>query len=74
MGLPNEEILRRFEDAAAYVAEHKEINNVLISGGDPLVLESKIIKRFLEVLDRIKHVRFIRIGSRVPVTLPSEAF
>ena len=71
VGLPNEEILERFEDAAAYVAEHQEINNVLISGGDPLVLESEVIKRFLEVLDKIKHVRFIRIGSRVPVTLPS---
>lgn len=71
VGLPNEEILRRFEDAAAYVAEHTEINNVLISGGDPLVLDTKIIKRFLEVLDRIKHLNFIRIGSRVPVTLPS---
>ena len=71
VGLPNEEILERFEDAAAYIAEHQEINNVLISGGDPLVLESEIIKRFLEVLDRIKHVRFIRIGSRVPVTLPA---
>ena len=71
VGLPNEEILRRFEDAAAYVAEHEEINNVLISGGDPLVLDSTIIKRFLEVLDRIKHVRFIRIGSRVPVTFPA---
>ncbi len=71
VGLPNEEILARFEDAAAYVAEHKEINNVLISGGDPLVLESEMIERFLEVLNRIKHVRFIRIGSRVPVTLPA---
>ena len=71
VGLPNEEILARFEDAAAYVAKHREINNVLISGGDPLVLDSEIIKRFLEVLDRIKHVRFIRIGSRVPVTLPA---
>jgi len=71
VGLPNEEILARFEDTAAYVAEHKEINNVLISGGDPLLLESKIIERFLEVLDSIKHVRFVRIGSRVPVTLPS---
>jgi len=71
VGLPNEEILARFEDTAAYVAEHKEINNVLISGGDPLLLESKIIERFFEVLDRIKHVRFVRIGSRVPVTLPA---
>ena len=71
VGLPNEEVLRRFEDAAAYIAEHQEINNVLISGGDPLVLDSSIIKKFLEVLDRIKHVRFVRIGSRVPVTFPS---
>jgi lysine 2,3-aminomutase len=71
VGLPNEETLKRFEDAAAYIAKHREINNVLISGGDPLVLDSGIIKRFLEVLDKIKHVRFIRIGSRVPVTLPS---
>ncbi len=71
VGLPNEEILARFEDAAAYVAKHREINNVLISGGDPLVLDSEIITRFLEVLDKIKHIRFIRIGSRVPVTLPA---
>jgi lysine 2,3-aminomutase len=71
VGLPNEEILQRFEDAAAYIAKHQEINNVLISGGDPLVLDSEIIKRFLEVLDRIKHVKYIRIGSRVPVTLPA---
>ncbi len=71
VGLPNGEILRRFESAAAYVKKHKEINNVLISGGDPFVLESEIIKRFLEVLDRMKNIRFIRIGSRVPVTLPA---
>ncbi len=71
VGLPNEEILRRFEDAAAYVAVNKEINNVLISGGDPFMLETKIISRFLEVLDKIKHLNFIRIGSRVPVTFPS---
>jgi len=71
VGLPNEETLQRFEDAAAYIAKHHEINNVLISGGDPLMLDSKIINRFLEVLDRIKHVKYIRIGSRVPVTLPA---
>jgi len=70
VGLPNKEILRRFEDAAVYISKHQEINNVLISGGDPLVLESDVVKRFLEVLGRIKHVSFIRIGSRVPVTFP----
>jgi lysine 2,3-aminomutase len=70
VGLLSEEILKRFEDAAAYVAKHKEINNVLISGGDPLVLKNEIIERFLETLTNIDHLCFIKIGSRVPVTLP----
>jgi len=70
VGLQTEEILRHFEEAADYIAEHKEINNVLISGGDPLVLKNEIIERFLEKLEKIDHIDFIRIGSRVPVTLP----
>jgi lysine 2,3-aminomutase len=70
VGLPSGEILKRFEDAAAYIKEHEEINNVLISGGDPLVLKNGIIERFLEVLTKIDHLSFIRFGSRVPVTLP----
>jgi len=74
VGLPTDEILKRFEEAVAYVAEHKEINNVLISGGDPLVLKNEIIERFLEALSSIEHLKFVRIGSRVPVTLPSRLF
>lgn len=71
VGLPSEEILRHFEEAAEYISEHEEINNVLISGGDPLVLKNEIIERFLEKLEKIDHISFIRIGSRVPVTLPT---
>jgi KamA family protein len=71
VGLPSEEILKRFEEAADYIAKHEEINNVLISGGDPLVLKNEIIARFLEVLEGIDHINFVRIGSRVPVTLPA---
>ena len=71
VGLPTEEIVKRFEDAAEYIAQHEEINNVLISGGDPLVLKNKIIKRFLEILTSIDHLSFIRFGSRTPVTLPN---
>ena len=71
VGLPTQEILKRFEDAVAYITKHEEINNVLISGGDPLVLENEIIEYFLEALAKIKHLDFIRIGSRVIVTLPS---
>ncbi|MCW4046180.1 MAG: KamA family radical SAM protein [Candidatus Bathyarchaeota archaeon] len=71
VGLPTEEILKRFEEAAEYVANHEEINNVLISGGDPLVLKTEIIEQFLKALTKIDHLKFIRFGSRVPVTLPS---
>lgn len=74
VGLPSEEILKRFQEATEYIANHKEINNVLISGGDPLVLKNEIIERFLEILTKIDHLRFIRIGSRVPVTLPSRLY
>ncbi len=70
VGLPTREILKRFEDAAEYIRAHPEINNVLISGGDPLTLPNRLIDRFLRVLTSIPHVNFIRIGSRVPVTLP----
>jgi lysine 2,3-aminomutase len=71
VGLPTEEIVSRFEDAAQYIAEHEEINNVLISGGDPLVLSNEVIETFLEMLTNIDHLSFIRFGSRTPVTLPS---
>ena len=71
VGLPSEEILKRFEDAAEYIEKHEEINNVLISGGDPLVLSNDVIERFLEILTKIDHLRFIRFGSRTSVTLPS---
>jgi lysine 2,3-aminomutase len=63
--------VKRFEDAAEYIAEHEEINNVLVSGGDPLVLSNEIIETFLETLTKIDHLSFIRFGSRTPVTLPS---
>jgi lysine 2,3-aminomutase len=71
VGLASDEILKRFDDAADYIAKHDEINNVLISGGDPLVLKTEILESFLETLVKIDHLDFIRFGSRVPVTLPA---
>jgi len=71
VGLPNEEIVERFEDAANYIKQHEEINNVLISGGDPLLLSNKLVEHFLSTLSAIPHISFIRFGSRAPVTLPS---
>jgi len=70
VGLPSHEIISRFNQAVDYIKKHKEINNVLISGGDPFILPTKILKKFLEKLSPMRHIDFIRFGTRVPVTFP----
>lgn len=70
VGLPTEETVKRLEDAAEYINNHPEINNVLVSGGDPLMLSNETIARLLNVLTKIPHLNFIRFGSKVPVTFP----
>jgi KamA family protein len=70
VGLQTGEVLRRFTDAARYVEEHREITNVLLSGGDPLILQTRTLERMLERLSSIAHLKFVRIGTRVPVTFP----
>ncbi|HJZ92562.1 MAG TPA: KamA family radical SAM protein [Gemmataceae bacterium] len=57
-----------------YVARHREIRDVIVSGGDPLTLPVGKLKFFLDGLSRIKHVDVIRIGTRVPVTLPQRLY
>ncbi len=70
VGLPTEEILSKFNKAIKYISEHEEINNVLISGGDSLILPSRIIEKFLKQLSTISHLHFIRFGTKIPVFLP----
>src|SRR5258707_4282819 len=53
-----------------YIASHPEIRDVLLSGGDPLVLPQKMLEHILERLRAIEHLEIIRIGSRVPVFMP----
>jgi len=71
VGLQTKEIIERFEDAAEYIKLHEQINNVLITGGDPLVLENGIIEQFLSILSDFPQLKFIRFGSRAPVTFSS---
>lgn len=56
--------------ALDYIRGHKEIRDVLISGGDPLTLGDSSLERILSALRSIDHVEVIRIGTRVPVVLP----
>jgi len=56
--------------AIAYISEHPKIRDVLISGGDPLLLSDERLAELLEPIRHIPHVEIIRIGTRVPVCLP----
>ncbi len=56
--------------ALQYVKANPEIRDVLITGGDALLLSNKTLEWILMELDRIPHVEIKRIGTRVPVTLP----
>ena len=56
--------------AIQYIKEHENIADVLLTGGDPLILEDYILEDVLEQITSISHVKMIRIGTRTPVTLP----
>ncbi|GAB6157753.1 glutamate 2,3-aminomutase [Desulfotomaculum varum] len=58
------------EAALQYVRENEEIRDVLITGGDALLLSDKQLDWLLSQLDQIPHVEIKRIGTRTPVTLP----
>lgn len=56
--------------AIKYIEEHPEVRDVLLSGGDPLLLSDNKLDQLLQRLHAIPHVQFLRIGSRIPVFLP----
>jgi len=62
--------LRSPAAALAYVAAHPQVREVLLSGGDPLLLETAALEDLLSRLLAIPHVEVVRIGTRVPVVLP----
>jgi lysine 2,3-aminomutase len=55
-----------------YVASHEDIRDVLISGGDPLLLPNSRLDEILGRLKEIRHLELIRIGTRVPCTWPQK--
>ncbi len=60
--------------AINYLKEHKEIKDVVVSGGDPLTLPFSVLERILSSIRSIPHIDIIRIGTRTPVTLPQILF
>ncbi len=62
---------RNSEQALAYIAEHSDIEEIILSGGDPLMLGDARLAGLIEQLSAIEHVKRLRIHSRLPVVLPS---
>jgi len=58
------------DEGLAWIAEHPEIRDVLITGGDPLLLSDDKLESLIGRLREIPHVEMIRIGSRLPIVLP----
>jgi lysine 2,3-aminomutase len=62
--------MSQFESAFQYLEQHTEIRDVIMSGGDPLLLNDRRLEAILTRLRAIPHLQIIRIGSRVPCHLP----
>lgn len=58
------------EEIIAYLNDHKDISDLLVTGGDPLTLATDKIVRILDAIVELQHIKVIRIGTRVPITLP----
>jgi len=59
-----------FEEVLKYLKSHRKVRDVLLSGGDPLLLENERLEEMLSRLRVIPHIELLRIGTRAPVTLP----
>jgi lysine 2,3-aminomutase len=61
---------RRVDAALAYLEQHTEVRDVLLSGGDPLLMSDATLDKLLGRLRQIPHLEFLRIGTRIPGFLP----
>jgi KamA family protein len=66
----NDEVVRDVTDGINYIREHPEINNVVLTGGDPLVMSTRKLENIISPLREIEHVQIIRIGTKIPVFNP----
>ena len=70
VGDPEKIPMSQFESAFKYLEEHTEVRDVIMSGGDPLMLSDRRLEAMLTRLRAIPHLEIIRIGSRIPCHMP----
>ncbi len=66
----NDEVTKDISDGLEYIKNSKEINNVLLTGGDPLVMSTSKLEPIIKQLREISHVKIIRIGTKIPAFNP----
>jgi KamA family protein len=66
----NDEVVKDISEGLAYIRQHTEINNVLLSGGDPLIMSTAKLRKIIARLRKIDHVQIIRIGTKMPAFNP----
>ena len=66
----NDEVVRDISEGLAYIREHTEINNVLLTGGDPMIMSTRKLEDIIRQLREIDHVKIIRIGTKMPAFNP----
>ncbi len=70
-GEPSKPMSREnFEKVYEYLKEHTEVRDVLISGGDPLMLKTKTLEYYIKKLRSLEHIEVIRIGTKIPSVMP----
>lgn len=70
VGDPSKIHPRYIEDGVDYIRSHSEVRDVIISGGDPLMLGDRKLEYILKLLREIPHIEILRIGTRIPCFLP----
>ena len=70
VGENKKEHINNWDAAIEYIKSNRKVRDVLISGGDPLILEDNMLEDLIKKIRAIPHVDFLRIGTRLPVTLP----
>jgi KamA family protein len=66
----NDEVTKDISEGLQYIREHKEVNNVLLTGGDPLIMSTSKLEPIIRQLREIDHVQIIRIGTKIPAFNP----
>ncbi len=66
----NEEVTKDISEGLEYIRAHKEISNVLLTGGDPLIMSTSKLEPIIRQLREVEHVKIIRIGTKIPAFNP----